>query len=524
MGNSYSNVGSPTAAGYVQAPELPLHLCFFLVVLLVFLGFSWYMSYESAAERFANQVRLLLMASPLALLLTPRTLRHSSRRCSSRRWAQPGTVFTIPVFPEQGHCRHLRLPAHPIPASPPLRPHLLQRPARAAEAESEVAWSRRGCNTAPRSRLAVRGALHDGGGGGAGGEFAGASRHVEECAGAAERALLAVGSSPPPPLTSQVGVNGTTAACDVVLFCYCRVRLRRPACVAPVGRAARRLERRGYFLKLGFITQRQHACTQYFNAATAAAAAAPPPPRRHGYANVDPRCEWTRTEDADTLVVDVSGFRKEELKVLYNTSRKLKVAGERRADGGQWARFLKMFPVPRSCDAGAIRAVMDNEEALLYVILPKGSSSSSSSSRDKKEDEHNVSSQPQGEAAMAPMADGPSSSSGGGGNLYIAQEDEEMGKIDEKEEVIATQDVPRTHGDVDDGNGRWFHLGVFAGLETAVRVHLEDVGVKHGKHLVDAVRDLLGGGDPGGVDVIHTLAEDGQELLIGSGVLDGAPG
>ncbi|XP_015630233.1 uncharacterized protein [Oryza sativa Japonica Group] len=191
-------------------------------------------------------------------------------------------------------------------------------------------------------------------------------------------------------------------------------------------------------------------------AATAAAAAAPPPPRRHGYANVDPRCEWTRTEDADTLVVDVSGFRKEELKVLYNTSRKLKVAGERRADGGQWARFLKMFPVPRSCDAGAIRAVMDNEEALLYVILPKGSSSSSSSSRDKKEDEHNVSSQPQGEAAMAPMADGPSSSSGGGGNLYIAQEDEEMGKIDEKEEVIATQDVPRTHGDVDDGNGRWW--------------------------------------------------------------------
>ncbi|BAS85559.1 Os03g0656075, partial [Oryza sativa Japonica Group] len=63
----------------------------------------------------------------------------------------------------RGHCRHLRLPAHPIPASPPRRPHLLQRPARAVEAESEVAWSRRGCNTAPRSRLAVRDALHDGG-------------------------------------------------------------------------------------------------------------------------------------------------------------------------------------------------------------------------------------------------------------------------------------------------------------------------------------------------------------------------
>uniref|UniRef100_A0A0E0KGZ8 SHSP domain-containing protein n=1 Tax=Oryza punctata TaxID=4537 RepID=A0A0E0KGZ8_ORYPU len=190
-------------------------------------------------------------------------------------------------------------------------------------------------------------------------------------------------------------------------------------------------------------------------AAAAAAPAAPPPPRRRGYTNVDPRCEWTRTEDADTLVVDVSGFRKEELKVLYNTSRKLKVTGERQADGGQWARFLKMFPVPRSCDAAAIRAVMDKEEALLYVILPKGSSSSSSSSMDKKEDEQNVSSQPQGGAAMAPMADG-SSSSSGSGSLYSAQEDEEMGKIDEKEEVIATQDVSRTHGDVDDGNGRWW--------------------------------------------------------------------
>ncbi|KAF0923770.1 hypothetical protein E2562_006728 [Oryza meyeriana var. granulata] len=197
-------------------------------------------------------------------------------------------------------------------------------------------------------------------------------------------------------------------------------------------------------------------------AAAAAAPAAPPPPsRRRAYTTVHPRCEWSHTEDADTLVVDVSGFRKEELKVLYNTSRKLKVTGERQADGGQRARFLKMFPVPRSCDAGAIRAVMDKEEALLYVILPKGSSSSSSS-MGKKKDEQNVSSQPQGGqkggAAMAPMADG-SSSSSSSSSLYSAQEDEGMGRIDEKgerEEEIATQHVPRKHGDVNDGNKRWW--------------------------------------------------------------------
>uniref|UniRef100_A0ACD5Y193 Uncharacterized protein n=1 Tax=Avena sativa TaxID=4498 RepID=A0ACD5Y193_AVESA len=76
MGNSYGNGGSlaTSPAGHLQAPELPLHLCFFLLVLSVFLGFSWYMSYESVAETFADQGRLLLMVSPLALLLAVRLL------------------------------------------------------------------------------------------------------------------------------------------------------------------------------------------------------------------------------------------------------------------------------------------------------------------------------------------------------------------------------------------------------------------------------------------------------------------
>ncbi|CAM0951599.1 unnamed protein product [Alopecurus aequalis] len=73
MGNSYSNSSSSTS-GHLQAPELPLHLCFFLLVLLIFLAFSWYMSYESVVETFADQGRLLLMVSPLALLLAVRLL------------------------------------------------------------------------------------------------------------------------------------------------------------------------------------------------------------------------------------------------------------------------------------------------------------------------------------------------------------------------------------------------------------------------------------------------------------------
>lgn len=71
MGNSYSGGGSASASA---ALEVPLHLCFFLLVLLLFLGFSWYTSYESAAESFASQARIVLMASPFALLLAVRLL------------------------------------------------------------------------------------------------------------------------------------------------------------------------------------------------------------------------------------------------------------------------------------------------------------------------------------------------------------------------------------------------------------------------------------------------------------------
>ncbi|KAL6846229.1 hypothetical protein ACP4OV_023677 [Aristida adscensionis] len=70
MGNSYSGGGSSAAAG----PEVPAHLCFFLLVLLLFLGVSWYASYESAAESLATQARVLLMASPFALLIAVRLL------------------------------------------------------------------------------------------------------------------------------------------------------------------------------------------------------------------------------------------------------------------------------------------------------------------------------------------------------------------------------------------------------------------------------------------------------------------
>ena len=59
---------------------------------------------------------------------------------------------------------------------------------------------------------------------------------AEECAGAADRALRAAGAALPwPHAGGSTSTGNGTAACDMA-FCYCGVRLRRPACAAPQGR------------------------------------------------------------------------------------------------------------------------------------------------------------------------------------------------------------------------------------------------------------------------------------------------
>ena len=50
-------------------PTFPLHLCFFLLTLLMFLGFSWYSSYEPIMENLMDQLKMVLMVSPLLILL-----------------------------------------------------------------------------------------------------------------------------------------------------------------------------------------------------------------------------------------------------------------------------------------------------------------------------------------------------------------------------------------------------------------------------------------------------------------------
>ncbi|CAD5177085.1 uncharacterized protein LOC135666459 [Musa acuminata AAA Group] len=76
----YHHNGPHCDSPYSPSPPLPLHLCLFLLTLFIFVGLSWYMAYESVFESLLDQLKLLLMASPLLLLLVVHWLSNDERR------------------------------------------------------------------------------------------------------------------------------------------------------------------------------------------------------------------------------------------------------------------------------------------------------------------------------------------------------------------------------------------------------------------------------------------------------------
>lgn len=60
--------------------DLPLHLCFFLAILFSFVGFTWYINYESMIEDLMDQLKLILILSPLLLLLLLHILSSDQRQ------------------------------------------------------------------------------------------------------------------------------------------------------------------------------------------------------------------------------------------------------------------------------------------------------------------------------------------------------------------------------------------------------------------------------------------------------------
>ncbi|PKA50909.1 22.0 kDa heat shock protein [Apostasia shenzhenica] len=89
------------------------------------------------------------------------------------------------------------------------------------------------------------------------------------------------------------------------------------------------------------------------------------------YVDFEPRAEWLKSNETDTIMIDVAGFRKDQLKVLISTAGVLKISGERPIEGNHWSRFICNFNISRDCNVREIQAKFDADEGLLFVILPK---------------------------------------------------------------------------------------------------------------------------------------------------------
>uniref|UniRef100_M8BVM6 Uncharacterized protein n=1 Tax=Aegilops tauschii TaxID=37682 RepID=M8BVM6_AEGTA len=107
--------------------------------------------------------------------------------------------------------------------------------------------------------------------------------------------------------------------------------------------------------------------------------------RSRAVAEVDRRSEWLHGDDFDTLIVDVSGFTRDQLKVQVEPSGSLKISGERALKGGaHWCHFLKRFDLSGVFDAAAIKVQLD--KGVLYIQVPRSTDDSQEDAPREEED------------------------------------------------------------------------------------------------------------------------------------------
>ncbi|KFK26313.1 hypothetical protein AALP_AA8G231400 [Arabis alpina] len=87
------------------------------------------------------------------------------------------------------------------------------------------------------------------------------------------------------------------------------------------------------------------------------------------YQNFEPATRWTSEPDAEVLVADLPGFKKEQLKVAVTATRKLRLSGERPTLGNKWIRFHQEIPVPMTADIDTVSAMFKDNK--LYIRHPK---------------------------------------------------------------------------------------------------------------------------------------------------------
>ncbi|KAJ0045158.1 hypothetical protein Pint_05746 [Pistacia integerrima] len=96
-------------------------------------------------------------------------------------------------------------------------------------------------------------------------------------------------------------------------------------------------------------------------------------PFRQTYETIKPRSEWKFENDATFLLVHLSGFVREQIRVMLtyidDASLGIKIQGQRPLPNGRWSQFAEVFRIPETCDASKINSQF--ERGVLTVVMPK---------------------------------------------------------------------------------------------------------------------------------------------------------
>ncbi|XP_015059096.1 inactive protein RESTRICTED TEV MOVEMENT 2-like [Solanum pennellii] len=87
------------------------------------------------------------------------------------------------------------------------------------------------------------------------------------------------------------------------------------------------------------------------------------------YEDFVPTTELVQEQDSDTLLIHLTGFKKEQVRVQLTKTGVLKISGQRPVAESKWLRFQKDFPVSQNCDKTKISAKFEN--GILHVKQPK---------------------------------------------------------------------------------------------------------------------------------------------------------
>ncbi|KAL3518749.1 hypothetical protein ACH5RR_021338 [Cinchona calisaya] len=92
-------------------------------------------------------------------------------------------------------------------------------------------------------------------------------------------------------------------------------------------------------------------------------------PASHKYEEFEPSTEIVQEKDCDTILLNVPGFKKDQLRVQLTPRKVLIISGEKEIDANKSIRFQKEFPVSSNYDTTKITAKF--ERGILYLRQPK---------------------------------------------------------------------------------------------------------------------------------------------------------